>query len=279
MRGSERTASRVTTGIKPYGRGAVKEPGLTPDAAGCYGGRVAHPLIGVTTSVTVGKDLERAYVNSAYLAAVQAAGGVPVPLPPQLDERSLSALAERLDCLLLTGGGDLDPVLFGEPPHPTLSEVAPARDRLEITLVQRFMDARRPILAICRGIQVLNVALGGNLYQDVGTDPGTEIQHQQPAPREQPTHEVKVAPESLLARVLGTDALEVNSLHHQAVKALGRELRAVAFAPDGIIEGVELDDRDSSRFVLGVQWHPEELVARDQAARRLFRAFIDASRK
>jgi len=240
---------------------------------------MTRPLIGVTTSITVGKEPERAYVNSAYLAAVEEAGGVPVPLPPQLGDQSLLELAERLDGLLLTGGGDLDPAAFGEPPHPTLYEVVSARDTLEITLVRRFMETRRPILAICRGIQVLNVALGGSLYQDVVSDPGTEIQHQQSSPRDQPAHPVKVVSGSLLERVLGSEELEVNSMHHQAVKALGRGLLPVAFAPDAIIEGVELDDPDLSHFVLGVQWHPEELVARDLTARRLFRAFVDASRR
>lgn len=240
---------------------------------------MTRPLIGVTTSITVGKEPERAYVNSAYLAAVQEAGGVPIPLPPQLGDQSLLELADRLDGLLLTGGGDLDPAAFGEPPHPTLYEVVSARDTLEITLVRRFMEARRPILAICRGIQVLNVALGGSLYQDVASDPGTEIAHQQSGPRDQPAHPVKVVPGSLLERVLGSEELEVNSMHHQGVKALGRGLLPVAFAPDAIIEGVELDDPDLSHFVLGVQWHPEELVARDPTARRLFRAFVDASRK
>ncbi len=240
---------------------------------------MTRPLIGVTTSITVGKEPERAYVNSAYLAAVQEAGGVPIPLPPQLGDQSLLELADRLDGLLLTGGGDLDPAAFGEPPHPTLYEVVSARDTLEITLVRRFMETRRPILAICRGIQVLNVALGGSLYQDVASDPGTEIEHQQSGPRDQPAHPVKVVPGSFLERVLGSEELEVNSMHHQGVKALGRGLLPVAFAPDAIIEGVELDDPDLSHFVLGVQWHPEELVARDPTARRLFRAFVDASRK
>jgi putative glutamine amidotransferase len=240
---------------------------------------MARPLIGVTTSITVGKAPERAYVNSAYLAAVQDAGGVPVPLPPQLDDHALSEIAGRLDGLLLTGGGDIDPALFGESPHETLYEVAPIRDRLEMALVHRFMERRRPILAVCRGIQLLNVALGGSLYQDVGSDPGTQIRHQQNEPRSQPTHQVKVMPGSFLARVLGSEALEVNSMHHQAVKGLGRGLVAVAFAPDGIVEGVELSDPDPDHFVLGVQWHPEELFELDAAARRLFRAFADASRR
>jgi putative glutamine amidotransferase len=236
----------------------------------------APPLIGVSTSITVGKNPERAYVNSAYLHAIQQAGGVPVALPPQLSAASLERIAKELGGLLLTGGGDVDPARFGEAPHPTVYEVAPARDTLETSAVQIALDRRLPILAVCRGIQVLNVALGGSLYQDVGTDPGTELRHSQQEPRDQPTHKVTVEPRSRLARVLGTDEIEVNSLHHQAVKALGRGLVAVAWAPDQIIEGVEL--ADPSRFVLGVEWHPEELVGHSEPARRLFAALVAAAR-
>jgi putative glutamine amidotransferase len=233
-------------------------------------------LIGVSTSITVGKHPERAYVNSAYLHAIQQAGGVPVALPPQLSAASLERIAKELGGLLLTGGGDVDPARFGEAPHPTVYEVAPARDTLETLAVQIALERRLPILAVCRGIQVLNVALGGSLYQDVGTDPGTELRHSQQEPRDQPTHKVTVEPRSRLATVLGTDEIEVNSMHHQAVKALGRGLVAVAWAPDQIIEGVEL--ADPSRFVLGVEWHPEELIGHSEPARRLFAALVAAAR-
>lgn len=240
------------------------------------------PLIGVTTSITVGKPVERAYVNSAYLAAVQEAGGIPLPIPPQLDARAREEVFARCDGFLLTGGGDVDPAAFNEPPHPTLYEVAPARDQLEFALVHRAMEAKKPLLAVCRGVQVLNVALGGTLFQDVGSDPGTEIQHQQDKedkPRDEPTHPVKVMAGSRLARVLGTTDLLVNSMHHQAVKAPGKGLVSVAFAPDMIVEGVELEDSDPKRFLLGVQWHPEELTRKDPSARRLFSALVEACRR
>src|SRR5262245_51415675 len=199
----------------------------------------AQPLIGVTTSITTSTRPERAYVNSAYLHAVQQAGGVPVLLPPQLSAASLERLCRGIQGLLLTGGGDIDPVLFGETPHPTVYEVAPARDSLECSVVLIAMERRVPILAVCRGIQVLNVALGGNLHQDVGSDPGTQLAHSQKEPRDQPTHTVKVAPGSRLAETLGAEELEVNSMHHQAVKELGRGLQAVAWAPDSLVEGLE----------------------------------------
>ncbi len=241
------------------------------------------PLVGVTTSITVDRSLgqtagqtpERAYVNSAYLHAVQQAGGVPVLLPPQLSKSSLERLVRGLDALLLTGGGDMDPVSFGEAPHPTLYDVAPSRDALETQVTLIALEKRTPLLAICRGIQVLNVALGGSLHQDVATDPGTEIQHSQKEARDQATHKVNVAAGSRLSRVLGGEDIEVNSFHHQAIKSLGRGLVAVAWASDQLIEGVELDD--DSRWVLGVQWHPEHLVGSSEPARRLFSALVTAA--
>ena len=234
------------------------------------------PLVGVTTSITVGQTPERAYVNSAYLHAVQQAGGVPVLLPPQLSKTSLERLVRGLDALLLTGGGDVDPAAFGEAPHPTLYEVAPARDALETQVTLIALEKKTPLLAICRGIQVLNVALGGSLHQDVATEPGTQIQHSQKEAREQTTHKVTVMPRSRLGRVLGAEDLEVNSFHHQVIKSLGRGLVPVAWAPDKLVEGVELDD--DSQFVLGVQWHPEHLVGSSEPARRLFSALVTAAR-
>jgi putative glutamine amidotransferase len=235
------------------------------------------PLIGVSTSITVGKDPERAYVNSAYVHAVQQAGGVPVALPPQLSGTSTERLGAELSGLLLTGGGDVDPTIFQETPHHTLYDVSPSRDALEISVLHLAMQRGLPVLAVCRGVQVLNVALGGSLHQDVGTGPGTELLHSQTEPRDQPTHKVKIAPGSRLAETLGADELEVNSMHHQAINRLGRGLAAVAWAPDQIVEGVELGD--PARFVLGVQWHPEELVGHSESARRLFAALVAAARK
>jgi putative glutamine amidotransferase len=238
------------------------------------------PLIGVTMSGTAdgarGSTPPRAWLNDAYLRAVQRWGGIPVLLPPALDREALDALWARLDGILLTGGGDIDPARFGEERHPTLADVSDARDRLEIEVTERAVHERRPLLAICRGIQVLNVALGGSLYQDIASETGSTIAHSQTEPRDRPTHPVKVMGEGTrLGATLGAPEIEVNSLHHQAIKRLGRGLRDVAWAPDGIIEGVEIPD--TGALVLGVQWHPEELVARDPAARNLFRTLITAA--
>lgn len=234
-----------------------------------------RPLIGLSTSVTTDATPERAYVNAAYLRAVQEADGVPVLLPPQLDDGARAALVGRLDGVVLSGGGDVDPARYGERPHPRTADVSPPRDALEIELVHRALELDLPLLAICRGIQVLNVALGGALHQDLPA--GGPIRHLQTEPRSQPTHAVKVAVEGTrLGAVVGEAELAVNSFHHQGIARLGDGLRATGWAPDGLVEAVELE---GDRFVLGVQWHPEDLVAHDAAARRLFEALIDAARR
>jgi putative glutamine amidotransferase len=233
------------------------------------------PLIGITTSVTVDGSPERAYVNASYLRAVEAAGGIPVLLPPHLSERARRALWDRLDGVLLTGGGDIEPARFNEPAHPTLVDVSPLRDALELEIVGRALDDAVPLLAICRGLQVLNVALGGTLYQDLPTDKPGAVAHSQKEPRDQATHAVKVMSEGTrLASIIGVPELEVNSFHHQAIKRLAPGLREVAWAADGVIEAVEMED---DRFVIAVQWHPEDLVTHDPAARSLFAALTAAA--
>jgi putative glutamine amidotransferase len=237
---------------------------------------MSAPLIGLTTSVLSGRPPERAALNAAYVTAVQGAGGVPVLLPPHLDTAAREALWERLDGLVLTGGGDVDPALFGEAPHPAVSDVSAARDALELWLARRAVEEGLPLLAICRGIQVLNVALGGSLWQDVPSQVPGALVHHQSAPRNEPTHTVKLLGEGTrLHAASGARELRVNSFHHQAVKRLGQGLREVAWAEDGLIEGVELPDHP---FAVGVQWHPEDLVDHDPAARGLFAALAEAAR-
>jgi putative glutamine amidotransferase len=233
-----------------------------------------QPLVGLTTSASVDAYPERAYTNAAYLRALQQAGGIPVLLPPQLSKTARDELWRRLDALVLTGGGDLDPLRFGEARHPTVYDVSPARDELEIALTHRALAEDVPLLAICRGIQVLNVALGGTLYQDIPSDLGSPITHSQKERRDQPTHPVKVQEGSRLAAILGRLEVDVNSFHHQAIKDLGPRLMSVGMAPDGVIEAAEVVDHP---FAVAVQWHPEDLVEHDAAARDLFRAVVEAA--
>jgi putative glutamine amidotransferase len=243
-------------------------------------GAMNPPLIGVSTSVTFDRYPERAYVNAAYLGAVQQAGGIPILLPPQLEPSGRAELVKRLQGVLLTGGGDIDPARFGEAPHPTTADVSAARDGLEIELTRWAIETRTPLLAICRGLQVLNVALGGSLHQDIPSEPGSPLDHSQVAllgSRGTAVHQVKVQDGSRLAGILGALEVDVNSFHHQAIHRLGRGLKDVAWAPDSIIEGMELVD--DSRFAVGVQWHPEELVGHDRTARNLFRALVERARE
>jgi putative glutamine amidotransferase len=233
------------------------------------------PLIGVTTSVDTQRSPERAYVNSPYLHAVQRAGGVPVLLPPQLDPGARAALVERLDGVLLTGGGDVDPARYGQARHPTADDVSEARDALELWLTRQVLERPLALLAICRGVQVLNVALGGSLCQDIPSVLGSPIVHRQTEPRHEPTHHVKIEPGSRLAGILGALEVDVNSFHHQSIERLGTGLRTVAVASDGVIEGVELAGAEA--FAIGVQWHPEELVPHDPTARNLFAALVGAA--
>ena len=226
------------------------------------------PLIGVTTSLVSGQPRERL----RYFHAVERAGGAPVLLAPGLDD----ALRKRMDGLLLSGGGDVDPARYGEPRHPKTGDVSEARDELEIELVRRAVSSGLPVLAICRGVQVLNVALGGSLIQDIPSETGSRIIHSQPEPRDAATHRVGLIEEtSRLGGITGATELVVNSFHHQAIKRPGHGLRAVARAEDGIIECVEPTEGDA--FLLGVQWHPEEMIELDAASRSLFSAFVAAS--
>jgi putative glutamine amidotransferase len=238
---------------------------------------VPAPLIGVSTSVTIDESPERAYVNAAYLRAVEQAGGVPVLLAPQLSSAARDALWSRLDGLVLTGGGDIEPGRFGQPPHPKTALVSGERDALEIELVDRALRDDVPMFAICRGLQVLNVALGGTVHQHVPDVFGDQIQHTQSYKRNAATHDVKLQTEGTrLGTIVGSSELRVNSFHHQAIDRLGRDLRDVGWAPDNLIEAVEHADR--RRFVVAVQWHPEELVGHDRAARALFAAVVKAAR-
>jgi putative glutamine amidotransferase len=234
------------------------------------------PLIGLTTSAErTDKGVDRAFLNAAYIHAIERAGGVPVLLTPFHSGASLARL--RLDGLLLTGGGDIDPARFGEAPHPKTSLVSPERDELELERVTRqAIESGVPVLAICRGLQVVNVALGGTLHQHVPEAFGDDIAHSQRGARSFASHEVTVEPGTLLANLAGGERIRVNSFHHQAIKDLGDGLKPVAWADDKVIEAVELPG--ARGFVLAVQWHPEELVEHDPAARALFEALVRTAR-
>jgi putative glutamine amidotransferase len=240
-------------------------------------------LIGVTTSELrlasqVRRDShgEPARVEMAlgmsYLRAIERAGGLPIVLPP-LESDRIAPLLDRLSGVLLSGGPDLDPAAYGRAAHPELGPTEPQLDAFEVQLA-READARGlPILGICRGAQALNIARGGTLHQHLPEITDGSIAHRQSQPGHEVTHKVRVAPRSGLAAVVGSRRIAVNSFHHQAVDTLGSGLRAVAWADDGVIEGIE--GREGS-FLLGVQWHAETLVD-DPAQLALFRHLVTAS--
>jgi putative glutamine amidotransferase len=206
-----------------------------------------------------------------YDAAVRRAGATPKPL--SLDEPTSAAL-EGVDGLLLTGGDDVDPALYGEARHPTSDVSEPGRDAFEIDLVRRALAADLPVLAICRGLQVLNVALGGTLIQDIPSEPGALLPHDADASPTTLAHTVAVAPGSCLAALVGPDDTRaVNSRHHQAIRALGEGLVATGTSPDGLIEAAEAP---AARFCVGVQWHPENFKTGEFD--RLFAGFVEACR-
>jgi putative glutamine amidotransferase len=240
---------------------------------------MTRPIIGVTTSSErTDKGVDRAFVNASYIRAVEHAGGVPLLLTPYHSFDAVNRLATYVDGLLLTGGGDIDPAHFGETRHAKTDLISAERDELELRQVTRqAIDTGLPLLAICRGIQVVNVALNGSLHQHVPDGFGDEIAHSQGGARSDRTHDVVIEPGTLLSTLVGTERLRVNSFHHQAIKDLGDGLRPVAWAEDKVIEAVELPG--ARGFVLAVQWHPEELVENDPAALRLFQALVDAAAK
>jgi len=212
-----------------------------------------------------------------YVEAVATAGGAPVVIPLNLDEGALRAIYERLDGLLLAGGEDVHPRHYGEAIHEKCGQRDNARDTVELTLARWALAEGLPVLGICRGIQVLNVAAGGTLYQDIASQMPGSLKHDcwPDYPRNYLAHQVTVNGDSHLPAILGQSRVAVNSTHHQAVKDVPPDFRAVAWAPDGVIEAIEGNDH---LFALGVQWHPEELVEDAPPMRRLFEDFVSAAR-
>jgi putative glutamine amidotransferase len=242
----------------------------------------ASPVIGITTQTleAVPDQLPRCWVMSQrYVQVLTTVGAIPWVIPLlEGNERALRGIYERLDGLFLPGGVDVDPAAYGEQRGPLCGRVDPARDWTELLLVRWALADRKPVLAVCRGAQLVNVAVGGSLYQDVATQHPDALKHDHypigGRRRDELAHEVRLAPGSRLQRLLGTESLAVNSMHHQGIARLAPGLVAVATSPDGLIEGVEMSN---GHFLIGVQWHPEDLVDVDARMKRLFEAFIAAA--
>lgn len=230
------------------------------------------PIIGVTSSF---KDERTMHVSYDNIDSITAAGGIPFVLPNLVEEAQITQIAEHLDGLLLTGGGDIDPTLFGEEPHKNLGVINPERDIFEVSLIKKMMTARKPVLGICRGCQILNIAAGGDMYQDIYTQISNELfQHSQRAPRWYASHYVNVEEGSLLANVVGQTRFKINSFHHQTVREMAPGFVVIGRANDGVIEAFESKQHP---FVMGVQWHPECMTLKgDEPSIKLFNAFVAA---
>ena len=235
------------------------------------------PVIGLTLRAPAEAGLPPLLArNRAYFDALAAADGTPVGISASLSEARLRQLFDLCDGVCLPGGPDVQPALYGEELHADCAvTVDEELDRAEMLLVRWAIDEDKPLLAICRGAQVLNVVMGGTLWQDVGFMRATEHNHYPESSRGEVTHTISVVPESLLHAIAGGDTVDVNSMHHQAARDVGGDLVVSARAHDGLIEALELPDR---RFVVGVQCHPEELYLEHPWAHRLFRDFVAASR-
>lgn len=242
-----------------------------------------RPLIGLITQVQETQaepDPLAVVTHNQYVRAIEEAGAAALLVPLLTDEEArLRECFDRLDGLFLTGGTDIDPVHYGEARHPLCEKPDPERDRAELLLFQWARADRLPVLGICRGLQLINAALGGTLHQDLAVQRPESIKHDYFSdsggyPRDRLSHEVSVQPASQLGKILGQETWHVNSMHHQGIRTLADGLISTAFAPDGLIEGVE---SAAGGFLIAVQWHPEELTDNVPGMRRLFGGFVQAA--
>lgn len=239
------------------------------------------PIIGITSRQPViktsGGDLKAHVVNKVYTDAVIRSGGTPITLPP-VSPGEAPRLIDRLDGLVLSGGGDIDPSFYGGKPHDDMYAIDPSRDEFEFALVRAAQHRKLPVLAICRGLQVLNVALGGSLIEDIPSEIGS-TDHAVPGPEVVNCHQtVTIEPDSLVAAAIGSAEACVNSIHHQAVRRVAPGFRAAGWTSDGVIE--VLDPDDHSWPILAVQWHPEYLaVENDEASLALFTSLVESARE
>ncbi|TCP55978.1 putative glutamine amidotransferase [Tumebacillus sp. BK434] len=234
-----------------------------------------QPLIGVTGYLhPYSREVAGVFVGEGYTNALAEAGAVPLAVPFLEKEEQVRALAQKVDGLLLGGGVDMDPTLFGEQPVPGNGEMCPERDWLEAILFDEMQKQGKPVLGICRGVQVINILLGGTIYQDLPSQKeGALFQHSQKAPRWFGAHHVNVKEGTKLHEIFGATRIRTNTYHHQAVRDAAPGLIVSGVADDGVIEAIE---RPHGPFLLGVQWHPENMWRKDATVLRLFEAFVAA---
>lgn len=239
------------------------------------------PIIGIAANVMLHpvealKNTQVSYTPHDFVTGVCQSGGTPLILPV-VDHEHIPTYVAQIDGLILGGGQDISPNLYGEEPHPQLQETLPLRDAFEIALIQEVIKQKKPIFGICRGLQILNVVEGGTLYQDISSQATISVKHTQDTLPQFVEHSITTVENSIARRLLGEKS-SVNTLHHQAIKELAPSLRATAFSPDGLIEAIE--SHDDARFIFAVQWHPEILLqTKHQPSQNLFQAFVDACKQ
>ncbi len=238
------------------------------------------PIIGISGSLITDEGgmipgYERVSLSNDYVQSVVRAGGIPYIIPVVYDDEVIKAQIKNVDGLIMSGGQDVDPMLYGEEPCKELGRLMPKRDKFDICVIKNAIELKKPILGICRGEQILNVANGGSLYQDLKFIEGSYIKHNQGHLPDHPTHTVTIEENSKLYSIFGKEII-VNSFHHLAVKAVAPGFKAVAYSKDGVVEAIE---RDGDLFVVGVQWHPEMLSASYENMQKIFTKLIEEAKK
>lgn len=223
----------------------------------------------------VDKERESYWLLPGYMEGIILAGGIPIMLPLTGEKDIIIQLAEQCDGFLLTGGQDVSPQIYGEEKLSVCGECSEERDAMEQLLLPRVLELDKPVLGICRGIQFLNAALKGTLYQDLPRELPSPFEHHQKPPYDVPSHKVKICEDTPLHKLIGKREISVNSYHHQGIKKLSPFLQAMAYAPEGLVEAVYMPDK---KFVWGVQWHPEFSYQKDEDSVKIFQAFVNACR-
>ncbi len=239
-----------------------------------------RPIIGISSSVIVDEagsfaGYKRAYVNKDYVDAVVRAGGVPLIIPFSTDKEVIISQAQLIDGLILSGGHDIDPYNYGQEPSQKIGETFPERDTYEMILLEESKKRNIPILGICRGFQLINVAAGGTLYQDLSLIPGNILKHNQVSNPTLKTHKVEIKENSFISSIFGKETM-VNSFHHQVINKVANDFIVVAKASDGVVEAIE---HKTYKFLVAVQWHPEMLAVNCEKARELFSKFVEEAKK